>query len=227
MEIHKSLNGIDKFKPNLGLGSKEYFKQAKTFVETFYGDEIRRISSTKFDEVTPEFFFNECVWVIHATGFSAKAVGKFFPRLTEAYGTWQQASTRSFDRTWDKVKSVCNNKPKAKAVCGIAKIIGSGVSTHGWEKFRQKELSAPEFLQKLPFIGSVTCYHLARNIGLLDSVKPDLHLVRMAKHWGYQDCTLMCKDLKPENMKLGIVDYILWMSASTFGTTEIKTEETR
>lgn len=227
MEIHKSLNGIEKYRPDINSGSKEYFKKARLFVETFYSDEIKRISSVKFDEVTPELFFRECIWVVHATGFSAKAVGSFFPRLTEAYGTWEQASTRDFERTWNKVKLVCNNQPKAKGVCWIAKIIDSGIKTHGWKELKNKEFNTPELLQKLPFIGSVTCYHLARNIGLLDSIKPDLHLVRMAKYWGYDNCIEMCKDLKPENMELGIVDYILWMNASTFGTIEIKTEENR
>jgi len=91
-----------------------------------------------------------------------------------------------------------------------------------WEAWRQDRLSSPELLRRLPYVGPVTCFHLARNLGMLECVKPDLHLVRMAEHWGYPGCVEMCEDLRPDGMPLGIVDLILWYAASTFGTSGIR-----
>ena len=82
MEPHKKLDsGIERFKPPLDEGAQAYFDIAREFASAFYKSEIDQISSVKFDKVEPDDFFHECIWVIHATGFSAKAVGKFFGKL--------------------------------------------------------------------------------------------------------------------------------------------------
>jgi hypothetical protein len=115
----------------------------------------------------------------------------------------------------------------------------------GWLEWRQENLSTPELLQKLPFIGPVTCYHLARNIGLLDVVKPDLHLERLAAHWGFDGSLEMCRQMQAhwcnhfetidgervriqkERPPLGIIDLCVWYLASTFGTKELRKEGER
>ena len=67
-----------------------------------------------------------------------------------------------------------------------------------------------EFLETLPWIGSITKYHLARNLGI-DVAKPDRHLVRIARHFAYDDVQKMCKDISEETGdRVGVVDVILW-----------------
>lgn len=231
MELHKnSISGIEEFVPNLNEGPFAYFERANRFARRFYAEDINRISSVKFLEVSPEFFFREYIWVVHATGFSAKAVGSFFPRLMRAYGSYKNLAGKSFDKCWHKVQPVCNNRPKASAVHQTSKLLNSNINNMGWKTYRDFNLDSPNVLKDLPFIGPVTCYHLGRNIGLLDCVKPDLHLVRMAERWHYEDCNEMCEDIQKwakEDIPLGIVDLILWYSASTFGTIDIKTEDGR
>lgn len=225
MEIHKDkLFGIEKFKPNLSDGTNVYFEKALIFTKEFYNDDFERILNTKFENLTPELFYQEHMWVTHATGFSAKAVGKFMPRLLEAYGPYNVLGNENFDVAFERIKLVCNNRQKAKAVHKISKILISS----DWSEFKNT-LSPVENLAKLPYIGKVTCYHLGRNIGLLDCVKPDLHLVRMAEHWGFSSCEEMCKSIHKNysNIPLGLIDYVLWLNASTFGTIEIKTEGSR
>jgi hypothetical protein len=109
-----------------------------------------------------------------------------------------------------------------------------GLGTIGWEEYKNQNLSSPDLLKKLPYIGRITCFHLARNIGLLENVKPDLHLVRLAKHWGYKDCLVMCQDVQKnheetnrERLPLGIIDLAIWYSASTFSTIKIRQEGDR
>lgn len=222
MEPHKELSLTEDLRPDLSSGPLTYFEKARAFVERFYGRELEAFQSVRFSEVSPEFFAREHAWVVHATGFSAKAVGKFMPRLLRAYGHWSDLARREEPEVMDAVLPVCNNPQKARAVWKTAKLIRDGIDAYGWEKYRQDYLSTPELLRELPYVGPVTCFHLARNIGLLECVKPDLHLVRMAEHWGFGDCVEMCKAMRPAGMPLGIVDLILWYAASTFGTLELK-----
>ena len=224
MEIHRELpTGIESYKPSFDEGPDEYFKKAIEFGNKFYSDEIKRISSVKLESVTEEFFFREVIWVIHATGFSAKAVGSFMPKLLEAYGNWDVCGKDSFDLVMERVKLVCNNPQKAKAVHSISKRMISELSSMSWDDWKTLNISDIDKLEKLPYIGKITRYHLGRNIGLLDCVKPDLHLVRMAEYWGFSDCESMCKSMRTDDtMPLGIVDLILWFTISTFGSLSIR-----
>jgi len=155
-------------------------------------------------------------------------VGKFMPRLVEAYGPYEELAERSLDEAVGRVKVVCNNPQKINAVHTTALHVRNGIKVLGWDSFRKANLSTPEKLQELSYIGPVTRYHLARNIGLLDCVKPDLHLIRLAKHWGFADCVIMCKEMGDgSGLPLGIVDLVVWYAASHFGTLDIREEGAR
>jgi endonuclease III len=223
MEPHKeNISDIEKFRPNIKNGAHSYFERASEFANTFYKSQIDFITKTNFNQINTDFFFREYVWVVHASGFSAKAVGRFMPKLIKAYGLYDDLCNEEFEIAFNRIKLICKNKQKSKAIWNTSKILNKGIEEDGWKKFKSTQLSTPEKLSELPYIGKVTCYHLARNIGLLDFVKPDLHLTRLAKYWRYENCVEMCKDIQPNGMPLGIVDLILWYSASTFGTIEIK-----
>ena len=229
MEPHKELPAsIEKYRPSLHDDPKKYFEKSLEFAKAFYSQEMEAIASTKFDQVTPEYFFREYMWVVHATGFSAKAVGKFMPRLAAAYGDFRDLASEPLDVAAKRVCAVCNNPQKIRAIHQMARIMCKEISSQGWSSYKSKSLCTADKLVNLPYIGKVTCFHLARNIGLLDSVKPDLHLIRMAEHWGFKDCVSMCKEMKgSSDIPLGIVDLVLWYAASTFGTLEIKKEGAR
>lgn len=226
MEPHKTLSGIEHI-PDLNSSPEAYFDTALKFVQIHYPEQLEAFSSVKFEEIDDDFFFREYVWVVHATGFSAKAVGKFMPRLLEAYGWWESLAKMGFEDVMERVSPVCNNPQKAKAVHNMAKTMSNELKSIPWAEWRQDNLSSPELLAKLPYIGKITCFHLARNIGLLEFVKPDLHLVRMAKHWGFSDCVEMCKAVAPPGMPLGIVDLVFWYAASTFGTIDVRQDGDR
>lgn len=231
MEPHRNLPaGIESFRPSLDDGPRAYYVSAMAFARRFYGAEMSQIESVKFGEVTPDHFFREYAWVVHASGFSAKAVSKFMPRLMAAYGPWETLAREFVGDMFERIKLVCNNLPKARAVQSMARMMsdrvysGDGASAETrWREFRDSSLSDPAGLAELPYVGKVTCLHLARNIGLLECVKPDLHLVRMAGHWGFSDCAEMCRAMRGEDdVPLGIVDLALWYSASHWGTMEIR-----
>ncbi len=232
MEPHKILTDpIDEYTPSVDDGPNEYFVKAWKFTNEFYKQELEYIQNTNFDLVTPEFFFREYTWVVHATGFSAKAVGKFLPRLMKAYGGWEKLSSERFPSAFKRVKKVCNNKQKAKAVYNMAKLMAKHAD---WNKFKTEQLSKPELLVKLPYIGKITCFHLGRNIGLLDCVKPDLHLIRLANYWEFKSCDLMCRSMQSyyekltgNTLPLGIIDLVLWYCSSTHGSLEFRKQGQR
>lgn len=56
-----------------------------------------------------------------------------------------------------------------------------------------EEIQADPFmaLQQFPFIGPVTTFHLAKNLGIRVA-KPDRHLSRLAASCGYTDTQTLC-----------------------------------
>lgn len=72
-----------------------------------------------------------------------------------------------------------------------------------------------EYLKSLPFIGDITKYHLARNLGY-DCAKPDRHLSLIANLFGYDDVQLFCSYIaKKIDEKIGIIDLVFWRFAVT------------
>jgi len=72
-------------------------------------------------------------------------------------------------------------------------------------------------LEELSWIGKITKYHLARNIGL-DYAKPDRHLIRIAEQYGFKDVQAMCKYISEYyDERIGVVDVILWRYCNMTG----------
>ncbi|GHU27724.1 hypothetical protein FACS1894152_4730 [Bacilli bacterium] len=117
---------------------------------------------------TPEEFAQECFYVVCVAGFkqdTAKAMcGKIIAFISE-----------NPDFNENDLGAIYGNKLKVKAITSI------------WHnrKAHQKQfysLATPrdkvEFLETLPHIGSITKYHLARNLGL-NFIKYDIWIQRL------------------------------------------------
>lgn len=116
---------------------------------------------------------------------------------------------------WEKVKpavlsghsasSVFGHKGKAKAI--------DYVYQHR-ERLLSEYLNSDDkmsFLRALPWIGTITCWHLAKNYGH-DVAKPDRHLVRIA---GDEGVHALCKRLSDESGdRIATVDYVIWRAAN-------------
>lgn len=229
MEPHKSLppEYVD-LAPRPNFTFSDYFDAAVRFTRTYYGAEYQKIAGVSFSALTIDKFFSEYIWVVHATGFSASAVGKFIPRLMDIYVNPRKTVSVSFSDLYENVRLVCNNPAKSKAIYKTAALLEDMEKTGRWESYKNTVRSSPEVLAELPYIGKVTCHHLARNIGLLDHVKPDLHLVRLANHFGFSDANAMVKAMNMHaQLPLGLADLCLWYYASTFGTTNLRIEGLR
>ena len=227
MEQHKSELLIDQNNiPTLDLGYEEYFKRAYKFALDNYKDTIDEIQNTEFKYLQSETFFSQYIWTVYTSGFNAKIVSNMWPKLVLVYNKLYHCSYLENDTiksSKDTIRSqaleICNNKRKVDAIIQMSDILGEVLKTGKWLEYKNNNLDTPDKLEKLPFIGKITKNHLARNIGILNVVKEDLHLVRMGNHWGFKTGLELCKKIQETyNLELGIIGLIYWYSASQFGT---------
>ena len=69
------------------------------------------------------------------------------------------------------------------------------------------------FCEALPFVGKITKYHAARNLGG-DYAKPDVHLNRLADREGTTAQTLCERLARRSGYRAGTVDMILWRACA-------------
>ena len=70
-----------------------------------------------------------------------------------------------------------------------------------------------EYLKSLPWIGDITKYHLAKNLGL-DVCKPDRHLVRIAGKYNLTPIELCQRLADATGDRIGVVDIVLWRAGN-------------
>lgn len=167
----------------------ELFIKAHEFViASGYEYEIEYVRGIEsLEKQTSTNFFIEYVWVVINSGMREQQARGIFHRFMQKLDT-----------------SVIRHMGKRAAIEEALK--------HHEEWFSQllKEEDKLTYLETLPWIGKITKYHLARNIGI-DTVKPDRHLTRLAKKYGYDSPLEMCIDIqKMISEKLGVIDVILW-----------------
>jgi thermostable 8-oxoguanine DNA glycosylase len=183
--------------------------------------DFRRIVATFSQPVTEERFTREFTWCVYVSGFSSKVIAKKFDALLEAHGIYHAGKfvpaiqATIFNDT--KVLPVFANKFKM----GHVRKLRNWIAMDGWGPFwsRVGDLKNPADLEKLNGIGPALSCHLARNMGNLDVVKPDKHLIRLSKAYGYSqpiDLCMACKGLT--DMRLGEIDLVLWMASVDCGT---------
>jgi hypothetical protein len=136
-----------------------------------------------------------------------------FGRITTAFLDWESASSISRCRRQcaRRALAVFHHPGKISAIGDVATIIAET----GFETFRDRlRNDGLNELQRLPFIGPITRFHLAKNLGL-DVVKPDRHLVRIARAAGFTDPEAMCRVVaEVTGDRLATVDVVLWRFAT-------------
>lgn len=184
----------------------EYYTWAKNHISAHgFSDEAALVDSRKFEECDAEEFFCQYVYVVLNSGMNNQWAEKKYNLF--------------FNRNLDL--AVIGHQGKRKA-------IEDAITYYpAWfKKLKEIEDATPrcrdkkriEYLDTLPFIGTITKHHLARNLGI-DTVKPDRHLVRLANHFGFKKPIQMCLEIqKATNERLGTIDVILWRAANLGGT---------
>lgn len=159
-----------------------------------YGDELEWQESLKPCTV-PLQFVSETIWVILNSGMREQIARIICHRIDRAIEEGLDIST------------AFGHKGK---VAAIKYVLENGADLFAkWQAATDKIV----FLQTIPFIGKITCWHLAKNLGE-DCVKPDRHLVRIASQYDLSPDSL-CKKLSSETgYRKCTIDIVLWRAAN-------------
>jgi hypothetical protein len=190
-----------------------YQKAKETVMRAGFRDEILWQESVNINLVTESDFLREHAWVTLSAGMQERVIRNLFRGIVSSFYDFQSAEVIVEN------KCVCrsaalrhfNNQRKIDAIIFMAQKIYD----EGFEQFKGCLCTNPlATLQSLPYIGPVTCFHLAKNIGI-QVAKPDRHLTRLAHRAGYDDVQLFCRDISVlTGDSIPVVDIVLWRFAS-------------
>lgn len=199
------------------LGTKtilDLFRTAeKTVIKSGYGWEIEWQRELKFSSFSESDFLRETAWVIFCSGFKERTVRKNFGYISLCFCDWESAKEIVEHRhsCFLTAYSAFKNERKLNAIINVAETI----CETGFSNFLKSVQENPiQKLQELPFIGPITTWHLAKNLGL-NVAKNDRHLARMALNWGYSDAHEFCEEISElTGDPSSVVDVILWRFAA-------------
>jgi hypothetical protein len=136
----------------------------------------RNIGASTFRNLRLKTFLWHYCWVVYASGFKFSVIEDKFPSIKNAFKNFEPASLARM-RSIKPVLSIFDNERKAKSfLTGAQSVIDEGFASFK-NRLRNEGI---DVLEKLPGIGPITKYHLAKNIGLVDVSKPDIWLERAA-----------------------------------------------
>lgn len=163
-------------------------------IESGYSDEIIWQRELKECDNSIDFFMEAC-FVILNSGMKAQIAVKIWEKIKYAWSI-------NLD-----ISEVFGHEGKVAAIKYIKK---NCVRLFG-EYIESTDKIA--YLETLPFIGKITKFHLAKNLGH-NCIKPDRHLVRIAQMYNTTPDEL-CENLSKETgEKKCVIDIILWRSAN-------------
>ncbi len=171
-----------------------HYKKAYDFVSKNFPEDISWQNTVKFAKITPKYFFEQYVWVVLASGFKVSIVQKIYEK-------WSKNPN-----DFSTIRHPLKNKAIKKTSKNYRRLFKELKS----KKTNDERL---EYLGTLPHIGNITKYHLAKNLGI-DVAKPDVHLQRLMKKFGFNDVQQMCNVIKRKfRHKVSVIDIVLWRYA--------------
>ena len=190
------------------------YQSVKRCVEFTHQEDITWQEARDLEKLTEKDFLCESAWVIVNSGFRYETARKIWPDLSGAFHDFNAAWYVVYKSEPIRIAALraFKNKAKIDAMLKIARI----VNDEGWSKIHGEIKSGGiDYLERFPFIGPITKFHLAKAIGI-DCVKPDRHLERIAKAAGYDSPLSMCEVIKEKSGdKLAVIDIVLWRFAVT------------
>lgn len=192
---------------------ESYLTAREIVISKGYAHEIDWQDSRCLSMLSESEFLEEAAWVVLSAGMRESVIRNCFRKISSAFLNWTSAEAIVRNRiSCEKEAIKIFNHPRKISAIGS---ICNKVASIGFGIFREKvEVEGIDFLQGLDFIGPVTKYHLAKNVGL-DVVKPDRHLLRLAKCTNYKYPKDLCQAIADvTGDKLSVVDLILWRYAT-------------
>jgi hypothetical protein len=187
-----------------------HYRQAKSWIECSpYVQEVEWQETRRLSEVTEPHFLREYAWVVLNSGFREAIVRRYFDYISLCFCDWESAEAIEVNARpcVDSTLPIFGNLRKLEAIVATARLINR--NGFAWLKSNIDQDAIATF-SSLPFIGPVTTWHLAKNLGA-DVAKPDRHLVRLANRFGYEDVNRMCREIQVEvGDRVAVADIVLW-----------------
>lgn len=181
------------------LDKKTFMDLKKRQEAEGYAEEIKWAENLKYCSNADDFF-GEYMWVVLSSGIKNQIARLIETRIRDA---WEKGEPTS---------SAFGHKGKVKAI--------DEVSNHRVYYFQQWQQAQDkfEYLATLPWVGHITKFHLAKNLGM-DIAKPDRHLVRIAQEYvadNYEmSCFELCRRISSiTGLRVATVDLIIWREAN-------------
>jgi hypothetical protein len=191
-------------------GALSVFSMASDYVRAAGLDaEVEWQRRTSLDRFTETELLRESAWVILCTGFREAVVRHVFGHISLCFCDWESAAAIVAADPACKIaaRASFRNEAKLNAILGVAAF----VHELGFQVFKTAVVGDPiRQLSRLPFIGPVTVWHLAKNLGL-NAAKPDRHLMRLSSGLGFRDAEEFCAAIAEvigEEAK--VIDLIIW-----------------
>jgi hypothetical protein len=159
-----------------------------------YGDMIAW-SETIMPPIEARTFAKEVIYVICNSGMNFLTANGIYQRCIRALAAGQSSRT------------VFGHPGKTKAIDHIwqhRKILFAGF------QIAENKLG---YCHTLPFVGNITKYHLAKNLGL-DTIKPDIHLMRLAFAERVSPMALCARLAYQTGYRQSTIDSILWRACA-------------
>lgn len=182
------------------MNTAEYLELKAAVIEAGYYDDIRWAESIGPCQSADDFAL-EHAFVVCNSGMRAQIARPIFEKVKLALFNGEPVS------------AVYGHAEKAEA---IENVWCSRVAWFDHWNTVARLLSVNDqldWLQSLPWIGPITRYHLAKNLGV-DCCKPDRHLVRIAAEGGELPEALCARLAKATGDRVATVDTVIWRAAN-------------
>ena len=159
-----------------------------------------------FDKLSATGFLEKYCWVVFASGFNYKIVKANFPEITVVFKNFDLDALVDLKPIKREALPI-KHKPKADNFLKGCKMIAK----EGFDGFKSRlREGGMDVLKELPWIGDETKHHLAMNIGLEDTAKPDIWLKRCAEACSTTVDELVSYLAGKYDMEKRMVDFVLW-----------------
>jgi len=189
--------------------AKAYLNVKKFLYESGYFNEIEWQYGVDVSRINEQSFLEEYAWVVLNSGMSEKIIRNIFPYICSSFFNWSSIEKIVKNRDLCRAKALkhFNNKKKVDAIIETTNIIYKKKFNIFFDEIKNNGVN---YLEKLPYIGPITSYHLAKNIGFSVS-KPDRHLVKLAELLNYDSVNNLCNTIYYLTEEpINVIDIVLW-----------------
>ena len=178
------------------MNPEEYFLLKIAIVQAGYEEEVT-LAETVGPPKDSWKFFAEYAWVVVNSGMKNQVVQQVWQRIKKALLLNGECYTAF-------------GHPGKSAAIQKAFLDREMLFK---EYLKQPDDQKLAWLEKLPWIGPITKYHLGKNLGM-ELCKPDRHLVRIASGYRMTPEELCSTLARVTGDRIGTVDLVIWRAAN-------------